>query len=412
MGKHGAYAAALNAPFSEQALGAQIPDIFSYPTDTRHFRSSFTVSTNNVGAAEIILYPSPVFSIASPIQVINGGYAKPIVTGGQVLDTCSNYNTGIAPSVSGGSTTANTMDVRCCVTAAQLSGLYTQYRVVGWGYKIRALGNFSTTAGRVQVASIPAPRFMPNQGLIEKGGATWHTNWGQYDAYAALFGTAGFANRTNVIDGYPLASPTSFAGNILNYPVSVEATCVQLQQSSLKGIGKLASREFESWRNVQGLLRGEIEADAPNITVIASNPGDPIAYSVNQIPAMVVDGVNYTTLNPISSLIQVSNGNGVAGVNTYVTGALASGMLDANSCLGWNCVLIAAAGLGQNETGVLEVEIIYHIEGIPALAIGTGSTSSMVGLGGLCSHHSPIEAMAAETINGAAGKNNLTITLT
>jgi hypothetical protein len=61
-------------------------------------------------------------------------------------------------------------------------------------------------------------------------------------------------------------------------------------------------------------------------------------------------------------------------------------------------VLISILGSAASSTN-FEIELMYHVEGINPLSLNSDSP-----LGGKAVHHNPIEAMAAETVNGASGK--------
>jgi hypothetical protein len=389
----GNYGAALNAPFSTQALGAQIPDIFSYPTETKHFRASFTVTPNYQGNGEFVIMPSPLFSIMSAAQIIDSTTTVPsdIIAGG--VHTVSSTGAAGIPAgdvYTGGTGKLNTMDVHSCTDLASISSVFTQFRVVGWGYKIRAIGISQNVSGRLQLAAIPAPRWMPNLALYAPslGITPNQMAWGQYDAYTALFGIAsGVTTRAAVAALYPVPNLaqniTGFSGRILDFPYNCEVTGVQLQNVPVRGHGKLVTREFESFRESQQLVGAEAFDAASGVVLLEG----------------------YQAFNPSASLIPL-NAN-----PNQVSSNGAQNLLGPNSMLGWNCVLVNMAGFATGAGGSggtfgvpsqLEIELIYHVEGIEPIGVGQ-SGGVILPLGGRQGGADPVAAMAAEAINSRSG---------
>ena len=384
MPSKGSYAAALNAPFSEAALGAQIPDIFSYPTDTKHFRQTFTIQTDASGNWEGVILPSPVFSIAAPFQATTlSALGVPVlaktITGGQ---SCFSATASVPVTRIHTAGTGDTpaMQVQACVKVDTLNTIYQQYRVVGWGYKMRAISSVNSTSGRVQFASIPAPRRLPDAAFFNNTAAGRPDGvadfvYPMYDFYTSLFGNFGSkTNRPDVIDQFKVpasgaALNSSFGGDILDYPINVEVTSLQLASAPIRGHGKLTTREFESFRETQAMLGTEVVADLANDELFVDS----------WQRALIASPPTFTNSNPSSNS---AHGFG----------------LQANSCAGWNAILISVLGSNPSSTN-FEIEVMYHVEGINPLSLNSDSP-----LGGKAVHHNPIEAMAAETVNGASGK--------
>ena len=392
----GQFAAALNAPFSEAALGAQIPDVYSYPTDTRHFRQSFTVTTDGSGAAEIVVLPNPIMSITAQQRgFITGGvnYVYDCVSGGTNIGTAQSAYPGapIANAISfpnsvlasGGTGNGNIMLTHGCITQSELAKLFVKFRVVGWGYKIRALGNLSTTQGRIQVASVPAPNLLPCASEMElSAGGAVPVFWPQCEAFYSIFGSSSGGSpqtgRGDFVRNFlaPAAgalTPAGFSGNLLDYPINVEATAVQLQTAPLRGHGKVCGKLYDEWRNTAAFFSGGL---------------------VSATGAMYDVGETFNTWT----------GSVYAASTTTLSGALGSAIaskfqFDSNNMDGWNCVPIAFIGCGAFAN--FEVELIYHVEGVPLLAIGNQVSNR--GLGGGACHHDPVEVMAALTTNATSG---------
>jgi len=378
----GSFAAALNAPFSEKALGAQIPDVYSYPTDTRHFRQSFVVTCDNGGAAEVVILPNPVLSIAAPQRKgtaqSGSNYFDPVSGGTPIGTPGYDANGNAAPITVDNSTidstasgNGNVMHARGCVSQSSLVQLFIKWRVVGFGYKIRALGNLSSTQGRVQVASIPAPANLPRANLWDLDAGY---RWPQCQAYYQIFGQSASGSgstgtRAQFVNAFVLPGSATgvyqqFTGNLLDYPINCEATSVQLQSAPLRGHGKIASKMYDEWRNNAIWFSNEIwNADTDSY---------------------ITDGA--------------ANATGPAVLNFDATLG-ASHNFDSNNCDGWNCVPVAFLGCGANAQ--FEIELMYHVEGVPLLSIGNQTLNK--GLGASCCHHDPIEVMAALTTNATSG---------
>jgi len=381
----GHYAAALNAPFSEEALGAQIPDIFSYPTETKHFRQSFLITSDKNGNGEFILMPSPLFSVTAPLQDVNGtapegqGTASSdIITQGFIVSP--GLPNGFAGSdIQGpGAGDINTMSIHACTTSTVMAQVFSQYRVVGWGYKIRAIGSLSTTQGRLQVATIPAPRQLPNMNLFSSANSFWP----QYDAYALMFGvTGGQGSRASFATAFQLPSAqdtylNGFSGRLLDYPITTEVTAVALQNVPLRGHGKLHTREFETFRETQRVVGPEVYDDAEHATIVTA--------------------FEYRDANGNATPIPLNN-----------TSALQNDTFGPNSMCGWNQVLVSMQGFVPKST-VLEVELIYHVEGIETIATGNDASVGFniaLPMGGRVGPHDPILAMAAQKINALSGES-------
>jgi len=399
------YTAALVAPFSQGALGAQIPDIFSYPTDTKHFRQTFSIRLDKNGAFEGCIMPSPVFSLMAPAQWTTSHTAGPsgLIYGGfQTIQVAPN---GIHPATVPGATLSdpvtqdlflNSVQVNSCCSSTTMANAFSQFRVVGWGWKIRALTNLNNTQGRIQFASIPAPRIVPPLALfspIWQAGSSEPNRqkayWPLYDAYTALYGSYGGVNsRLAAVQGYLVGNyadgyvPGGVGGSLLNYPLNCEVTSIQLSSAPLKGHGKLMSREFESFRVAQEYMGVEVSVndgeDADNAAIVF----DGWVHQANYSGAGILD-------LPLSSqgAYGSSAKNGSGGMS--------------NDCRGWNCVPFSVIG-GTPDAVAFEIEVVYHVEGLNPLSF-TSTTQLSGPMGGVACHHNPVLAMAAETANAASG---------
>lgn len=183
-----AYEAALMSPFSPMALGAQVPDMYSYPTTTYHTEGTITLVSNASGIASVLLTPQPYFSMVD-------------VSGGSILET------GMAPYVASTSCYA-------AVSLANLSSVLTNCRVVGGGFQVRNLMPPTTCTGRLILAPVPLSGVPPGPKLLGNQ-------------------VAGVSKVVDIAIG--IAPPaTGFASSILELPKAKELTMQDLIASTLE----------------------------------------------------------------------------------------------------------------------------------------------------------------------------------
>ena len=469
------FESALNAPFSAGALGAQIPDLSGYPTDTRHFRQSFTYTADANGNGEFMLFGSPFLSIASK-PLYNGSLYDPITGGIQLSRTIGSSTTGpnvLVPAAvfNDKNTVTVDQDLMCIHQTAQttdMANLFSMGRVVGWGFKIRALGALTAIQGRVQIAALPNPITLPNVWNLEK-----NSNAGYPVAlcYANVLGVGSTLYNSDLYNNNTPANASNigstFTGAILDFPFNAEVTAVQLANGPLKGHGKIVSRDFEKYRQFAGApvvdeaVYGANEAPyiiedpsftksttsvavtgafnlAASLTIAAGSTGTQtysgmLWYTPSTAQRALTPGMLLTSGSATGIITAVTPSSNTAGsvtvlafttwtavhLNVQISGmgselanhslnTYNSGYMSACDCGGWSTVLVGMLGAGA--AAKFEVEVIYHIEGVPKLNIGNSSLSgnsamNKSGLGGSAARHSPIEAMAAEMANAHSGKN-------
>jgi len=136
------YACALMSPFDARALGAKIPDMYSYPVATYHSEGTVTLSSNSAGVASVLITPDPFCTMVDMTTT----------------------------SVNSSSMTAYTSTpvAYASATIGNMSNLLTNYRVVGGGISIRNLLPPTTATGRLIAATVPmsdqtpGPNFLAN----------------------------------------------------------------------------------------------------------------------------------------------------------------------------------------------------------------------------------------------------------
>jgi hypothetical protein len=134
------YELALSMPFDKSAIGATVPDMYSYPTATYHAEGTTTLSSNASGVISVLLLPHPFLSMVDM--------------------------TGTSVNTSGMQQYLNTTVAYAATTQANLAGELTNFRVVGCGYKIRNLLPPTTATGRIIVAPVPVSGLFPGPSLL------------------------------------------------------------------------------------------------------------------------------------------------------------------------------------------------------------------------------------------------------
>jgi len=178
------YALALSSPFATGAVGAQVPDMYSFPTATYHAEGTIIVQSNAQGIASLALYPHPFLGSLD-------------MTGGSI-------------SGSGSTQYAGTTTAWAPVTVANLLASLSNYRVVGAGWEVRNLMPPTTATGRVLVAPVPVCGLLP----------------GPIDLAANALNNNGI---TLVSLGFGPANGTNgFTGNLIELPFAQEVTMQDL----------------------------------------------------------------------------------------------------------------------------------------------------------------------------------------
>jgi len=130
------FATALMSPFSPDAIGAKVPDLYSFPTSSYHLKNTFTLGgASNFG---VVCMPNPFVSL---VDVSAGGSC--VLTRGGAAQTSA--NTGVYG----------------LTTEALLATVCTEFRMVGAGIKIRNLQAPLVGVGRIYVAVVPLCEGLP-----------------------------------------------------------------------------------------------------------------------------------------------------------------------------------------------------------------------------------------------------------
>jgi len=143
------YAHAVISPFDESAFGAQVPDLYVFPSDAQHFRTSFFLGSDENGSWDLIVNPNLLHTVYSSIPHISG--TMPLV-----------YNFNNARSGSG-----ITQAYGICNDFSDVK----QYRIVGMGFRMSSLLVPMTSTGTITMATLPTAEFVPSKQIMDALGS-------------------------------------------------------------------------------------------------------------------------------------------------------------------------------------------------------------------------------------------------
>lgn len=164
------FAHALTDPFSLEARGARVPDLYAFPTNTFRLQTSMLLGANltEFGAT---FFPNPYVSY----------YDTGVGASGVLNVTSTGGMRRFAGATAFGGMTTPTL----------FSPLATAFRVVGGGIKIRNLLPELTATGRVYIACVPLSNGgVPNYNALETISPTTTNNYNELLARMGLPRTA------------------------------------------------------------------------------------------------------------------------------------------------------------------------------------------------------------------------------
>jgi len=367
-GEHLAYPMAVNFPFEAEAEGGQVPDMYSFPTQTSVMRTQFVLSTApNSTDIDFIVQPNLFCTIASSFPYATTGLGTTFtpITGGYATN-----NTTIQPTINSGA--KNSYWENGMISPTVLSGQYARYRVVGWGVRIRSLIPPLSQQGTVALTKVPSLSHWFNpvlaggavaglafqqtttatnpaavnyaSGPIQPGqsnAARFTLEWPNYLQYYELPGVDSSGYMTSSVLSLPLA-----------HQMSVQSMTVE---NGLEVAGKLASPDAFKWRdgsNAVGAWGGSINIGSANADINIVDAGQMLIGTTNAF----YSGVGaLTSTQPYANMI--------VGVNDE----------DFVQQGGWSVLCFRASGLQANaaSTAQFTVEIVFHIEGVPSVGATT-----------------------------------------
>jgi len=166
---HGeSFAHALADPFSIEARGARVPDLYAFPTNTFRLQTSVLLGAGSQTEFGAVFLPNPYVSVIDTGVAATG---TPSITG---LGGLQRYSSGAS------SFAAMTIPVL-------FAPLATEFRVVGGGIKIRNLLPELTATGRVYIAVLPLSNGgVPNYNLLSTIGGLTTANYNNITARMGL----------------------------------------------------------------------------------------------------------------------------------------------------------------------------------------------------------------------------------
>lgn len=170
------YVAALTAPFSEEAEGARVPDLYTASTVTGKLHVSVPLTTTSNGYLNVAFFADPFTSL-----VMQNG-----------------TNTVLSPYSSNSA-------VYYAQTPGNVAGLFASVRVVGAGLRIRGMLSLTSMSGRILVGALNPTGYFPGPNKLNNSVLS------QTDIVRLICGTPGFPGP-----------------GLLEYPDSLEVACASL----------------------------------------------------------------------------------------------------------------------------------------------------------------------------------------
>ena len=158
------YPIAVCDPFNPRAEGAQVPDMYSFPSQTAQLRTQFTLS-NLAGQSnmDFVVQPNPFNTLAVSIPSPGSGVnpiLKPItgVSGGNLFAwSNSSANAPVRGFAEYGLTTADS-----------LADQFSRFRVVGFGWRLRTLAAPLNVQGSIVACQVPSTKEWLNCSLAHQ----------------------------------------------------------------------------------------------------------------------------------------------------------------------------------------------------------------------------------------------------
>jgi len=382
-----AYVSALLSPFDKKALGAQIPDQYSFPTETQFVRQEFLLTAQKVapsiGSWDCIIMPNLFQSILNscPANAVNLSGT----VGGQYGDLTFQNPGSVGVGV------ASAVNIGGCVTTTLAKAQLESYRIVGYGVRIRPISSFNSLAGRIIVAATPVAR-------------------------SALYDPPELALASNVYQALDLPSIDSsgyLTTELLNMPDSMEASVAYIHsRGGIEFRGKMTAPAALSFRPTsiipssdvkqwglatQGVSPGDMffraSTTAETSNTILLTPNTSQLTDLYPCPLPIV-GMNIWSVSP-STFTKLAKGPSIDAISVSNTGVVtitldaaysrtasavyifsldsgtANKIVDPNHILneGWTGLCIRGVGCVAND---FAIEVMYHVEGPPQ--IGTAGT--------------------------------------
>ena len=226
------YLAALTAPFSKDALGAQVPDQYSFPTTTQFVKCNYTISADVNGKCDFTLLPSVY---ANLLFGVGASGTQPGNCGGV---TVSDFNVQ-------GNTIAPNWHIAGVAQPSFVQNYYEQFRLVGWGARVMPLLAPLNQSGRLMFSSTPSgATSYPALALGQVGAYDTSTVVGAEPplvTYDELL-------RWNQLPGTDMAANV-LTTELINVPSSVEFSYSKLSlEGGMEWVSKPTNAKVLEWR--------------------------------------------------------------------------------------------------------------------------------------------------------------------
>jgi len=269
------YRVALTQPFSAGAIGARVPDMYSFPTTTYRVTKTVQLYTNANGTCSAILMPSAFCHAWSP----TGSFAS-------------------------GST--NTAANKFSVTSPQeLDSKLAQHRIVGWGGKISIVTSALNIAGRLSMAEVPTACSLPDWkfGITTGAGYTGigENDVNEQDTNAAFLAALGYPYKNDTT--YGMSGGVSTDKHVLDesaftaIPTHKNMGMPELQASNVELKSKLTSPSAFEFRQSTNRGLGYDVTDSAHLIIAVGHTsvkaGDASYRNLRgwSSIAMIIDGM-------------------------------------------------------------------------------------------------------------------------
>lgn len=388
------YAAALISPFDRKAIGSQIPDPYSFPTETQFIRQEFLLQAPATGNWDCVIMPNIYQSMLASVPL--GGLNVAGTTGGVSTDTAWQY-----VSVASSALTNTSATIVGCVTSTNASLDFEQYRIVGYGVRIRPLSNNQTIAGRIIVGATPVAR-----------SAVYQPN-----------GTNAANLIYQALDLPGLDTSGYISTEMLNMPDSMEASSAYIaSQGGIEFRGKMVSPQALSFRPTNIVSSASVRqwglasnagatdimmvptAGTLNVQQLTVGTNGPFPLPVAGMSIYNTTAAGVITGSALGTITSVLVGGATVTLNYSASivfsgapiifsleNATTSRIVDPNYILnaGWTGLIVRGIGCVSNS---FSVEVIYHLEGPPTI-----STAGALTHGGKVNVH--VDAQLLEQVN-------------
>lgn len=393
------YPIAVCDPFNPRAEGAQVPDMYSFPSQTAQLRTQFTLS-NITDSMDFVVQPNPFCTLAVSVE--------PTTLAQNVTTIPSSTLTGVtggnlfAWSVNNFGDNNRGVAEYGLVKADDLAMQFSRFRVVGFGWRMRTLAAPLNVQGSVVGCQIPSTREWMNFSLSHQSNEYGSDGQlpGQMNPPILTTPVEIIPPVPGVTNGYNLpysyGSPAYSAGllypsvqetatttnkerqsnyitptwkqylnyyelpgvddsgfiteSIVNMPTAYQGTMPGLSTSKgLEVVGRISSPEAFNWHNSSN--------DPGFFTSVTAGGGGESASQGHKYSCggkLICD---------LEAGVAVSGNEGWQNYNNQIVG-----IMDDEYCFqgGWSTSAVRLSGLNTTSPGAqFTLDIIMHIEGQP-----------------------------------------------